>query len=253
MALRTSISTPRRLSTNYGRIQMPEAIPTELRRSGIPCQLSLIAYLFPGDVAVRPQIDPPLALEVASIRPGASTDSRSNDVCNDGGIVLTNVTLRQCVEAAYGIQDLNWSAPTGPKQRGSTSRPNPAVHPKEYLQPMLKTLLEERFKLAAHRETRMVLGYSLVVGKDGLKIKEVEPGEGKTNTSGSRFIGTKVTMNRLAQFLSRMLDRPVIDKTGAQAVFDIDLHYSWEGPSAVPRNKCRMHRRSSRRCRSSWA
>jgi uncharacterized protein (TIGR03435 family) len=74
----------------------------------------------------------------------------------------------------------------------------PAIHPKEYLQPMLKTLLEDRFQLAAHREMRTIPAYALVIGKDGLKIKEVEPGEGKTNTSGSRFIGTKVTMNRLA-------------------------------------------------------
>jgi uncharacterized protein (TIGR03435 family) len=44
---------------------------------------------------------------------------------------------------------------------------------------MLKTLLEERFKLAAHREIRTIPGYALAVGKDGLKIQEVEPGEGK--------------------------------------------------------------------------
>lgn len=61
---------------------------------------------------------------------------------------------------------------------------------------MLKTLLEERLELAAHREMRAIPAYALVIGKDGLKIKEVEPGEGKTNTSGSRFIGTKVTMKR---------------------------------------------------------
>lgn len=78
---------------------------------------------------------------------------------------------------------------------------------------MLKTLLEDRLKLTAHRGERTIPAYGLVIGKDGLKIKEVEPGEGKTNASGSRFIGTKVTMSRLSQFLSRMLDRPVVDKT----------------------------------------
>jgi uncharacterized protein (TIGR03435 family) len=88
--------------------------------------------------------------------------------------------------------------------------------------------------MAAHREMKTIPVYALVIGKDGLKIKEVEPGEGKTNTSGSRFIGTKVTMNRLTQFLSRMLDRPVIDKTGTgNAVYDIDLHYAWEELTAT--------------------
>ena len=33
---------------------------------------------------------------------------------------------------------------------------------------MLKTLLEDRFKLAAHREMRTIPAYALVVGKNGL-------------------------------------------------------------------------------------
>ena len=97
---------------------------------------------------------------------------------------------------------------------------------------MLKTLLGERFQLATHREVRTMPAYALVTAKDGLTIKEVEPGEGNTNTSGSRFTGTKITINRLTRFLSRLLDLPVIDKTGTQGVFDIDLHFAWEELSA---------------------
>jgi uncharacterized protein (TIGR03435 family) len=170
-----------------------------------------------------------LAFEVASIKASASGDRRSNDVINDAGVVLTNVTLRQCVEAAYGIQNPELIGPDWLETaRFDIQAKPPDGHPKDYLQPMLKTLLEDRFHLAAHREVRTIPAYALVIGKDGLKVKEAEPGEGKTSTSGSRFIGTKITMKRLAQFLSQMLDRPVIDKTGTQAVFDIDLHYSWE-------------------------
>jgi len=177
--------------------------------------------------------DEPLAFEVASIKPSASVDGRSHDVVNDGGIVLTNVNLRQCIEAAYGIQDPELIGPDWLETaRFDIQAKPPAVHPKEYLQPMLKTLLQERFKLTTHRETRTIPAYALVIGKGGLKIKEVGPGEGNTNSSGSRFSGTKVTIKRLSQFLSRMLDRPVIDKTGTQAVFDIDLHFAWEAPNA---------------------
>jgi uncharacterized protein (TIGR03435 family) len=176
----------------------------------------------------------PLTFEVASIKPNTSADSRSNDVVNDSGIILTNVALRQCIEAAYGIQDPELVAPDWLETaRFDIQAKPPAIHPKEYLHPMLKTLLEDRFKLSAHRETRTIPAYALVIGKDGLKIKEVEPGEGKTNTSGSRFAGTKVTMHRLAQFLSQMLDRPVIDQTGTQGVFDIDLHFAWEELTAT--------------------
>ena len=52
-----------------------------------------------------------LAFEVASIKPSGSGEGRSNAVINEGGIVLTNVTLRQCVGAAYGIQDPELVAP----------------------------------------------------------------------------------------------------------------------------------------------
>lgn len=168
---------------------------------------SLVVVLLAASVALAQP--GPLAFEVASIKPSASRDGRSNDVVNAGGIILTNVTLRQCVEAAYGIQDPELIGPDWLETaRFDIPAKPPAVHPKEYLQPMLKALLEERFRLAAHREIRTIPAYALVIGKDGLKIKEVEPGEGKTNTSGSRFVGTKVTINRLSQFLSQMLDRP---------------------------------------------
>jgi len=176
----------------------------------------------------------PPAFEVASIKPSASGGGRSNAVVNDGGIVLTNVTLRQCVGAAYNIQDPELVGPDWLEtERFDIQAKPPSVHPKEYLQPMLKTLLEERFQLATHREVRTMPAYGLVIAKDGLKIKEVEPGEGNTNTSGSRFTGTKITINRLTQFLSRLLDLPVIDKTGTQGVFDIDLHFAWEELSAA--------------------
>jgi uncharacterized protein (TIGR03435 family) len=43
---------------------------------------------------------------------------------------------------------------------------------KEQLRLMLQNLLVERFKLASHRETKELAGYSLVVAKNGPKLKE---------------------------------------------------------------------------------
>jgi uncharacterized protein (TIGR03435 family) len=40
---------------------------------------------------------------------------------------------------------------------------------------MLQRLLAERFGLAAHREVRSMDGYELVVGPEGVKMREVEP------------------------------------------------------------------------------
>ena len=47
---------------------------------------------------------------------------------------------------------------------------------------MFEALLVDRFKLAAHRETRLRPGYALVVDKNGPKFKESPP---VTNAVGS--------------------------------------------------------------------
>src|SRR5215831_13687349 len=41
---------------------------------------------------------------------------------------------------------------------------------------MMRTLLEDRFKLKYHRELREVPGYSLIIGKNGIKLKESAEG-----------------------------------------------------------------------------
>ncbi len=51
----------------------------------------------------------------------------------------------------------------------------PAGAPKEELNAMLQSLLEERFGLKVRRDTRTLQGFDLVVGKNGPKLKPAEP------------------------------------------------------------------------------
>ena len=46
---------------------------------------------------------------------------------------------------------------------------------KDKVPEMLQALLADRFKMAAHRETKDHPAYALVVGKSGPKLKEAEP------------------------------------------------------------------------------
>ncbi len=108
--------------------------------------------------------------------------------------------------------------------------------------PMMQTLLEDRFKLRTHRETKKVPVYELRVAKGGPKLQRAREGSCLILSrdhppagllpricggfSGDYMYGT--TMANLCQQLSAVLDRDVIDKTGIEGAFDI--HF--EGPPA---------------------
>jgi bla regulator protein BlaR1 len=115
--------------------------------------------------------------------------------------------------------------------------------------PMLQTLLEDRFKLKIHHETRELPVFDLVVAKGGLKMTptpegsctprdpsqvalQLEPGKHACDSVGGTIrrsdghrtaMGWGVTMERFATFLSNNSGRPVIDKTGIKGMFDFQF------------------------------
>jgi uncharacterized protein (TIGR03435 family) len=112
--------------------------------------------------------------------------------------------------------------------------------------PMLQTLLEDRFRLKVHRETREMPVYALTVAKGGPKLQPFregscvvldlekppsvpEPGQPEPSFCGMSEVtskGYKLYRTTLAEFateFSDRLERPVIDKTGIAGVFDIEL------------------------------
>jgi uncharacterized protein (TIGR03435 family) len=173
---------------------------------------------------------PPPAFEVAAIKPNLSNSDHHHSSTNLGGVVIENYSLRQCVTMAYGLQDSNLDAPDWMANTFfDINAKMPEGRKESDLPAMMKSLLQDRFQLKVHQEERAVSGYALVVNKGGLKIKEVEPGDGGTTNSTRRsFDGAKVTMQRLADYLARMLNRPVIDKTESKAVYDMHLKFTPE-------------------------
>jgi uncharacterized protein (TIGR03435 family) len=102
---------------------------------------------------------------------------------------------------------------------------------KDQLPAMFQALLEERFKLVAHRENRPRTVYSLNVGKDGPKFKESDQGSMSAHagqvTFGMRFGGIKgsMTMASFTRLLSNRLGSPVQDLTGLNGTYDIDVKW----------------------------
>jgi uncharacterized protein (TIGR03435 family) len=93
---------------------------------------------------------------------------------------------------------------------------------------MLHALLEERFKLATHWEQKVVPLYSLVVDKNGPKMREVqvEPRQGMGLGLGDGVITCQLVnhISQLAQILPMFLDgRTVLDKTGLPGVYEFTL------------------------------
>ena len=128
---------------------------------------------------------------------------------------------------------------------------------------MLQSLLEDRFQLKAHLESREVPGYNLVVAGGGLKMKlsedqtdpaaappptantglRGEPAAGRglpvdtprgmlrtaPNGSGRTLTGSAVRIPALLSFLQMEVGRPVIDKTEVNALFDFAIQLGPRG------------------------
>jgi uncharacterized protein (TIGR03435 family) len=128
--------------------------------------------------------------------------------------------------------------------------------------PMLRALLEDRFKLKVHWETKEVPVYFLRVAKNGAKLEPTKegtcvpldpnhppapiatPGQPHPNYCGLMNSQNKgltmtltshgATMDQLTViYLSRMLDRPVIDKTGLTGRYDIQIEFAPETGAAI--------------------
>ena len=120
--------------------------------------------------------------------------------------------------------------------------------------PMMRAVLEDRFQLKIHRETRQGPVYELALGKGSPKLKPLQEGSctpvalgrplpeltadqrrcrNMVNPRGSvEFEGG--TLSMFVGLLDMVLDRPVIDKTGITGQFAIHLVFSPDD-SAMPR------------------
>ncbi len=118
----------------------------------------------------------------------------------------------------------------------------PETTSEDQLRLMLQALLEDRFKLKVHRETRELPAYRLVLAKAGLKLKpeaaafdfkvegrSVPLREGSCLPLLSRdgvHLGCKGgTIAQLASILRADLRSPVVDETGLTGQYDFELVY----------------------------
>ena len=105
--------------------------------------------------------------------------------------------------------------------------------------PVLQAILEDRFKLRVHRESREVPVYDLTLAKGGPKLQPFQgncipwdydhpnPGPDQCAKSGLTNNGADLngfTIADLRVFFAVTLDRPVIDQTGLAGRFNFHFH-----------------------------
>ncbi|HUK16503.1 MAG TPA: TIGR03435 family protein [Bryobacteraceae bacterium] len=185
----------------------------------------------------------PLSFEVASVKPAAPCCApnqwRGNQIGADR-IDFQYSTLKYCITFAYGVKSYQVSGPNWLNEaRFDIVAKGPDGTRREQLPAMMQALLAERFKLQVHREMKEVSGLTLIVGRNGPKLKESEIGAGdgrggasigmsSTSEGTMRMTAKGATMGSLVNTLTSVLGQPVIDKTGLTGRYDMALEYSRE-------------------------
>lgn len=100
--------------------------------------------------------------------------------------------------------------------------------PQDKLRPYLKSLVEERFQLKSHIETKEMPVYALVIGKNGSRLKASEAQGPRVSMGRGQLKDEGMPPDILVNQLSQQLGRKVIDKTGLKGSFDIDLKWTPE-------------------------
>lgn len=94
-----------------------------------------------------------------------------------GRIKYPYTSLKTLVMNAYDVKNFQITGPDWlDREMFDVEATMPPETTKEQLRTMLQNLLAERFKLTIHRDTKELPMYSLIIGKNGPKLKEsVEP------------------------------------------------------------------------------
>lgn len=218
--------------------------------------------------AAQTQTPARAGFEVASIKLNpACRGGRSSGPPTPGRLEITCASLQDLIQQAYGtfangpkftLKRLRITG--GPAWVESdvytiTAKADGGTPIWQMNGPMLQALLEERFALKLHRETREGSVYDLTIAKGGPKLKATPeggcvpfdlnqnrmpgppaPGEPRvrycgsmqTMSNGGKNImnGWGATLSNLAGMLSPGVGRDIIDKTGLTGLFDYRLEFS---------------------------
>lgn len=150
----------------------------------------------------------------------------------NGVLRFTNASLSDCLKFAYDlVSDAQLSGPawiTSKEVRFDIVAQAAPETPRDQLPLMLQALLADRFKLAIHHEQQNLLFSALFPGKNGPKLRKAAPGLAQSNGISVRghINGAAMPMSTLALLLSRFERETVINMTGLDGLYEVNLEWA---------------------------
>ena len=209
---------------------------------------SVLVVLTALDIATAAQR---AQFDVASVKVHASDDQRTYMVAQPGGrFVAANITLRFLIRSAFQLQGDQIVG--GPKWLDTdrfdidARAPQAPGPPSSQLLEMLQTLLADRFKLTTHREKRELPVFALERARNDASFGPgfrptacpeltVDLAKPQPCTNAQTGVGSLtlrgMPLNQFTPFLSSFVNRVVVDRTGLDGRYDIELKWTPDQPA----------------------
>ncbi|HEY4086255.1 MAG TPA: TIGR03435 family protein [Bryobacteraceae bacterium] len=206
--------------------------------------------LFAVWMAAYPVFAQSQAFEVATIRPSEGDVRGSVLGVNPGNLVMRGYDLSRCLQWAYEMQPEQIEGPDWIRDtRFDIVAKSADSADEDHLRLMLRRLIEERFGMKAHRETRVIPTYEIILAKDGPRLHDssekdasklivsARKGDPQFSKDKTGLIAEGAMISDIAGKLSEPLERPVVDKTGLTEHYDLRINttgYILNGEGADP-------------------
>src|SRR5581483_6114645 len=179
------------------------------------CLLLGLAALTSAQSAKRP------AFEVASVKLNLTGSGSNNTTGDPGQLFITNLALDRLLQMAFNVSPPEISGPDWLNSvHVDIAAKYPADSSPEDRAGMMRSLLEDRFKLATHKETRQLQGYALVVAKKGFMLQplkdDCQQSYGHSGGPLESMEARCVSMDSLATRLSIYIASRVENRTGIE-------------------------------------
>lgn len=156
-----------------------------------------------------------------------------------GRLTFTNASLNDLLKYAYSMtSDAQLAGPewiASKAVRFDIEALAPVDTPRDRLALMMQSLLAGRLKLAAHHEQRELRYLSLTVGKAGPKmpVAQENPLADTAYNVAGRIVRKHISMPQLALLIARFERQPVIDTTGLDGFYEVNLEWAPSDLSAA--------------------